>query len=130
MADFEIIEADFQQYYHLDVSTLGFRRYARLLINLPAESRFVRKYSPFRDWSWDKEMQAQILRAVDTIATLYANTHRKKGQKALESPELVQPDYVARAKKDAKRQKRDDQAATLGELKAFFEKRNNTARNI
>lgn len=101
-----------------------------MLTNLPVESRFVRKYSPFHDWNWDREIQAQILRTVDTIATQYANAHRKKGQKVLEPPELVQPDYVAKAKKDAKQQKRDDQAAALVELKEFFEKRNNAARNI
>ncbi|MBR5495299.1 MAG: hypothetical protein IKV71_06705, partial [Psychrobacter sp.] len=68
MADFEIIEADFQQYYNIDVSTLGFQRYARLLINLPLEARFIKKYVPSKDWDFDKETQSRILMMLDVIS--------------------------------------------------------------
>lgn len=45
-----MIEADFQQYYGLDVSDAGVSRHLtygrleRLLLNLPVQSRFCRKY--------------------------------------------------------------------------------------
>jgi len=124
VADFEIIEADFQQFYNLDVSTLGFRRYARLLVNLPEDSRMVKKYSPFKDWNWDKEMQSQILRAVDTMTTTYINSNRKKGSKKLKPPELVQPDYVKKAKKKLGEEQKIKAREKQEELAEFFRKRN------
>ena len=107
MADFEIVEADFQQYYNLDVSTLGFQRYARLLINLPLESRFVQKYSPFKDWNWDKEVQSRILQMLDLISCHLVNMHRKKGTKAVKVGEQFQPDFVLEAKKALKNEKKE-----------------------
>ena len=130
MADFEIIEADFQQFYHLDVSNLGFQRYARLLVNLPVESRFVCKYSPFKDWNWDREIQSQILHAVDTIATMYANAHKKKGAATIKTPPLPQPDYVEKAKKQAKRAKREESKLDQIDLAEIFEKRNNKVNKL
>ena len=124
MADFEIIEADFQQFYNLDVSTLGFRRYARLLVNLPEDSRMVKKYSPFKDWNWDKEMQSQILRAVDIMTTTYINSNRKKGAKKLKPPEQVQPDYVKEAKKKLGEDRKIKAREKQEELAEFFRKRN------
>lgn len=130
MADFEIVEADFQQFYHLDVSSLGFRRYARLLVNLPAESRMVQKWSAFKDWSWDKEVQSQILRMLDLISCNMVNMNRKKGTRPLKVGEQFQPDYVKQAKKDAKKQKREESAVTQEELADIFEKRNSKVKKL
>lgn len=125
MEDFEIIEADFQQYYHLDVLSIGFRKYTRLLVNLPSESRFVTKYSPFRDWNWDREIQAQILHVLDIISVNYVNANRKKGAKKAKAPELAQPEYVKKAKKEAEAEKHHQiSEAEKDDLKAFFEARN------
>lgn len=130
MADFEIVEADFQQYYNLDVSQMGFRRYARLLINLPPESRFIQKYSPFKDWNWDKEVQAQILHAIDVFATMYANSHRKKGSSTIKPPELIQPEYVVLAKQQAKKDKKAMNRDNQKDLSDIFEKRNNKVKKL
>jgi len=130
VADFEIIEADFQQFYTLDVTTIGFRRYARLLVNLPPESRFVQKCSPFKDWSWDKEVQTQILHAIDMFSAMYANAHRKKGSQPIKAPEVVQPDYVIEAKKKAKEAKREQNGVEQKELAELFNKRNNKVKDI
>lgn len=130
MADFEIIEADFQQYYNIDVSKLGFQRYARLLINLPEESRFIRKISPFQDWNWDKEIQSQILHTLDIIAVQYANSHRKKGSVAIKIPQQIQPEYVKKAKKDATSNKKDDNRKIQKDLSEIFERRNNRIKKV
>ena len=130
MADFEIIEADFQQYYGLDVSLLGFRRYARLLLQLPPESRMVQKYSPFKDWNWDREVQSQILHAIDTFAAMFANANRKKGAKPIKAQEQPQPDYVKKAKKEVKEGKKEDNKSTQEELAEFFSKKNNQVKSI
>lgn len=125
MADYEIIEADFQQYYNLDVSELPFQRCARLLVNLPASSRFVQKYSPFRDWDWDKEVQSRILQMLDLISCHLVNMHRKKGTKALKVSDQFEPDYVSKAKKELKKQKKEQMADSNARLAELFEKRNN-----
>lgn len=130
MADFEIIEADFQQYYNLDVSSLGFRRYARLLVNLPLESRFVQKYNPFKDWDWDKEVQSRILQMLDLISCHLVNMHRKKGTKAIKAGEQFQPDYVKDAKKQIKSDKREEAKQDQQDLAEIFEKRNNKVNKL
>lgn len=130
MAEFEIIEADFQQYYNLDVATLKFQRFARLLVNLPTESRFIQKFSPFKDWTWDKEIQSQILHTLDTMVTMYSNAHRKKGHAPIKTPPQVQPDYVEQAKKDAKKQKKEDLQVDQADLAEIFEKRNNQVNKL
>ena len=130
MADFEIIEADFQQFYNLDVMSLGFQRYARLLVNLPMESRFIQKYSPFKDWDWDKEVQSRILQMLDLISCHLVNMNRKKGTKALKVSDQFQPDYVKKAKKDIKKQKKETAATNQEELASIFEKRNSEVKEL
>lgn len=130
MADFEIIEADFQQFYNLDVMSLGFQRYARLLVNLPMKSRFIQKYSPFKDWDWDKEVQSRILQMLDLISCHLVNMNRKKGTKALKVSDQFQPDYVKEAKKDVKKQKKETAAANQEELASIFEKRNSEVKEL
>lgn len=130
MADFEIIEADFQQFYNLDVSSLGFQRYARLLLNLPIESRFVQKYSPFRDWDWDKEVQSRILQMLDLISCHLVNMHRKKGTKPVKVGEQFQPDYVKEAKKEIKAGKKESAKEAQEDLAKIFEKRNSKVKKL
>lgn len=130
MADFEIIEADFQQYYHLDIATLGFQRYARLLMNLPMESRFIQKYSPFKDWNWDKEVQSRILQMLEIIFCSVANMHRKKGTKPLRPGEQFQPDYVKNAKKSTKKEAKEFAREEGEALAEIFEKKNNKVTKL
>lgn len=130
MADYEIIEADFQQYYNLDVATLGFCRYARLLANLPMGSRFIQKYSPFRDWDWDKEVQSRILQMLDLISCHLVNMNRKKGTKAMKVQEQFQPDYVREAKKQLKSDKKETNKEVQEDLAKIFESRNKDAKKM
>lgn len=130
MADYEIIEADFQQYYNIDVATLGFCRYARLLVNLPMESRFIQKYSPFKDWDWDKEVQSRILQMLDLISCHLVNMNRKKGTKALKVQEQFQPDYVKDAKKQLKSGKKESNKEAQEDLAEIFESRNNNVKKL
>lgn len=130
MADFEIIEADFQQYYNLDIASLGFQRYARLLSNLPIESRFVQKYSSFKDWNWDKEVQSRILLVLESIHCSMINMHRKKGTKPLKPGEQFQPDYVKKAKNDTKKEAKKVAKEEQEDLSALFEKKNNKVNKL
>jgi len=90
----------------------------------------VQKYSPFKDWNWDKEIQSQILQAIDMFMVMYANANRKKGSKKIQPPELMQPDYVKKAKKNTKEQTKEDMKAKQKDLAEIFTKRNNQVKSI
>ena len=90
----------------------------------------MQKYSPFKDWNWDREIQSQILRSIDAIATIYANTHRKKGTSAIKAPDQVQPDYVVKAKKDAKIKRKKSSRLAQESLARLFEDRNKNTKQI
>lgn len=124
MADFEIIEADFQQYYGLDVISVKFRRFARLLLNLPVTSRFIQKYTPSKDWDFDKETRSRILMELDIISCQISNLFKKKGAKARKPDKQFQPKYVEQAKKDAEKEKKAENMAIQDNLAEIFEKRN------
>ena len=129
MADYEIIEADFQQYYHLDIAEVKFRRYARLLLNLPPESRMVQKYSAFKDWNWDKEVQVQILHSLDVLVAMYANSHKKKSTAPIKAPPLIQPKYVEEAKKELAGKPKVTEEEKENII-AYFEQRNSQVSKI
>lgn len=75
-------------------------------------------------------MQSQILHALDTMVTVYCNAHRRKGQSPIKAPKQVQPDYVEQAKKDAKKQKKEDLQLDQQDLAEIFEKRNNQVNKL
>ena len=94
------------------------------------ESRYMQKYLPFKDWDWDKEVQSRILQMLDVIACQIANTHRKKGAKALKPQEQFQPDYVKDAKKQVKRNKKEDAKEDQAELAKIFGERNKNIKKL
>lgn len=120
--EYEVIIADFQQYYNLDVRPIiqhEFRRFSVLLLQLPPESRFMQKIIPSRDWNWDKEVQSRILQTLDAILCQLANLFRKSGQESLKPGEQFQPDYVKRAKEEAQSLARAEAAISNDEMVAM-----------
>ena len=130
VADYEIIEADFQQYYNIDIATLKFCRYARLLVNLPMESRFFRQYVESKDWNWDKEVQSRILLMLDIISCQISNMGKKKGAKPRKPDEQFQPSYVKEAKKHAERKKKEANLEEMEDLRAIFSEKNRGVRQL
>jgi len=135
--DFALVEADFQQYYHLDVVELAsrkFTKYARLLENLPPESRFISKYNPLHDWDFGREMQSQTIQILDVISCQLYNMNRGKGKKALQPREQFQPDYVKKAKKELfgkiAEDKREENRELIDQSKAYWEKKNYKAKKL
>lgn len=135
MEEFALVEADFQQYYQLNLDEAfdqmldrprGFLRYARLFAGLPPESRIMKKLNPVGSWSWKDETLSRILYELSSIqATLY-NTNRKKGAKALKPDEQYQPDYVDEAKKAYQEWKKEQEAQKedIAAMDAFWKARN------
>lgn len=131
MEAFALVEADFQQFYHLDLVQVvneryGFLRFCRLFVNLPAEGRLKTKYAPAGGWTYRDETLSRILHEIADLKSVTYNSKRKKGQKPIKTPEQFQPDYVKKAKDDyIKRQKKlrnrkEDAAA----MRNFWQSRN------
>lgn len=120
--EYEVIIADFQQYYNLDVRPIiqhEFRRFSILLLQLPSESRFMQKIIPSKDWNWDKEVQSRILRTLDVISCQFANLFRKNGQESIKPGEQFQPDYVKHAKEEAQSLAKADMTISEDEMAAM-----------
>lgn len=75
-------------------------------------------------------MQSQILLAIQNLGKLYIDANRKKGR--ARSPEIkqMQPDYVAEAKKEMERERKEDAGMDLEEFKDIFEKRNYKVKKV
>lgn len=133
--DYEIILADFQQFYHMDVRPLiqhEFSRYAALLWNLPFESRFIQKYCQTKDWDWGKETQSRILHTLETISCQFANMMKKQGQAAARPSEQFQPDYVKEAKRQAEQKESASRKLTqedMGDIKQFWQNHNSKVKS-
>lgn len=136
MAEFSIVEADFQQYYTINLEHYlhtmksthkGFKRFARLLQNLPEQSRVMRRFNPLKDWDWDKEIQSQILLALNRLEAMYVNSHKKKGARAVKEPVQTQPDYVKKVKEEYEKNQKASKEITEDEMpdfEAFWKARN------
>lgn len=75
-------------------------------------------------------MQSQILRSIDTFATMFANSNRRKGKAPMKAPKQTQPDYVEKAKKDMVKQKTEENKEEQRSLAEIFEKRNSEIKQI
>jgi hypothetical protein len=133
--EFGLVEADFQQYYHLNLETIhlkmvtkgrGFLRYARLFANLPSNSRTMIKLAPAGNWSWSDETASRILSELSELKALTYNAKRKKGQKPMKPDQQFQPDYIKEAKDEyIKWQKeQSNDRDEIDTMKAFWQARN------
>ena len=129
MENFALVEADFQQYYNIDLDLLysdgetGYLRYARLFSQLPPTSRIMRKLVPANSWEWNDEVQSRILAKLDSINTNIYNSNRKKGSKAEKPDPQFQPDYVKEVKDEfLEQQKRKE--ADVDQMREFWKARN------
>ena len=99
------MEADFQQYYGIDLDATikeSFPRLSRLFTQLPGTSRVVTTINPLKDWDWDKETQSLSLNKLDQISVILANMFRGKGKPPAKVAEQWQPDYVKEAKEESR----------------------------
>ena len=90
----------------------------------------MKKYIPSKDWDFDKETQSRILLMLDVISCQLSNMFKKKGTKPRKPDEQFQPDYVKEAKKDAKKQKKEDSIEAQKDLAEIFENRNNKVKSL
>lgn len=135
MEEFALVEADFQQYYQLDLDAIyskmigdgvGFLRYARLFANLPSDSRIMKEVSPAGDWTWNNETQSRVLYELSQVKAILYNSKRGKGQKPIKSDEQFQPDYVKDLKEEYLKWKKEQevQKEDIDAMRAFWQARN------
>lgn len=135
--EFSLVEADFQQYYHLnlleacpyaDGRRSGFLRYARLFENLPAASRIFRKLVPAASWTWRDETLSEILRELNTLTTITYNMNKRKTAQTAKVMKKFEPDYVAETRERLEKEKKAQQAEEQAELKEFWQQLNPNAQ--
>ena len=135
--EFSLVEADFQQYYHLnlleacpyaDGRRSGFLRYARLFENLPVESRIFRKLLPAASWTWHDETLSEILRELNTLTTITYNMNKRKTAPTAKVMKKFEPDYVAETRERLEKEKKAQQAEEQAELKEFWQQLNPNAQ--
>ena len=125
-----MIEADFQQYYNLNVEVelenTRFSRLLRLIRNLPIESRFVQKYNELKEWDWDREVQSRILMKLDELYCAYLNAHRKKGAKKIKPEKQFQPEWIEKFKIEHRKRSRhkDWGDENIDKIRSFWRSRN------
>lgn len=90
----------------------------------------MRKYTPSKDWNWDRETQSRILMMLDVISCQLSNMFKKKGKKPRQPDKQFQPDYVEKAKKEAEGEKKILNKNAQKDLAEIFEKRNNKVKDI
>lgn len=135
--EFGLVEADFQQYYHLnlleacpyvDGRRSGFLRYARLFENLPVESRIFRKLVPAASWTFRDEILSEILRELNTLTTITYNMNRRKTAQPAKVMKKFEPDYVTEMRKQLDEERKKQQAEEQDDLKDFWQHLNPNAQ--
>jgi len=108
------LEADFQQYYNINLADAiindDFSRLARLAIQLPHNSRYIMKIDPTLAWGWSDlfaMIQAHSLRQLVWTKTKDATKKTPKN-----APEMIGPQYILDAMKKA--EKMADRGGRLG----------------
>lgn len=120
--EFEVLEADFQQYYGIDLIKMlrngGFSRFCRLAINLPQQSRFYVKLYPEVQWTWQEELLSNIFMAITNFNVDYHNANRAKGNPAVKRIEKpFRPNYdKPEHEKDLEKERRKQQVKKAKEF--------------
>lgn len=108
--DADEIEADFQQYYQIDVHEMirsgGFSRASRLLFQLPPDSRFVHKHNPMASWSWSDMFNMMIAHSLRQL--VWAKTKDAQKKVPTGQPQLIGPEYVLKSIREANKRREQE----------------------
>jgi hypothetical protein len=90
---FDELEADFQQYYNLDVRTVMPARAARLMFQLPRSCRVFVALAPSNQWGWSEMLLNKANYALEVLAWQNANEGKKQHEQT-EKPVPFEPDFM------------------------------------
>lgn len=116
------LEADFQQYYGLDIAKIDKERASRLACQLPRQSRVLVAMDQSNLWSNGDIELIQIANGIETIKWQLANQGRKKGRTSPPKPYI--PDELKTLAKRVQREKtaksQDLEPHTIDEMKRIL----------
>lgn len=94
---YDELEADFQQYYNLDISTIKNSRASRLMFQLPHNSRTFKKINPASEWGWKELYLAKAVDGINTLIWMNSKDAKNKSKR----PKTVIPDSIMKEFKKA-----------------------------
>lgn len=90
---FDELEADFQQYYNLDIADVKPARAARLFTQLPSNARVFVALKPANQWGWAEVLLNKIDYILEILAWQNANEGKKVSQQT-EKPTIYIPEFM------------------------------------
>ena len=90
------MEADFQQYYGLDISTVDLCRASRLLFQLPVSGRVITTLNPKAQWGWQEFLANKTNFLLEMIVWQNATPTKPKdkAKHKAEKPKPFIPDFM------------------------------------
>lgn len=110
-SNYDEIEADFQEFYHLNFGEVEIERASRLLFQLPKKSRFMRLLQPANNWDWNEVLLNNISYYLQILAWQNTKDAQEEGER--NAPTIYLPDFM----KDAED---NTESMDIDELKAFL----------
>lgn len=115
------MEADFQQYYGIDVNdpnAVSFARMARLLFQLPRECRVFAQVAPATQWGWSEILANKANYLLETLAWMKTKDATKKFPQ--HKPKPFVPDFMPSSPEGE--MNRDVEAHTIDEIREILAK--------
>lgn len=89
----------------IDSGARGFVRAARLFLQLPSRSRYVKKIEPLAGWEWSDMYLMQIAFSIRQL--VWSKTKEAQKKVPTGQPQLVAPDFIHKAIKEAEKKRGD-----------------------
>lgn len=86
------LEADFHQYYNLDIAGIDRDKAARLMFQLPETSRVKLKVQPANTWGWSEMLLNKISYQLDLLA--WQNTEDAANHRTDSAPTMYIPPFL------------------------------------
>ena len=112
---FDELEADFQEYYNLDIALVDKARAARLLFQLPSKSRTFVKQKPELQWGYEELFANKMVFYLETLVWQKSKDAAKKFP--LLQPKLFIPEFMQAVMTDPTKTTIDGEAHTTEDIK-------------
>lgn len=114
---FDELEADFQQYYNLDISQVPRARAARLLYQLPQNCRTFCKIEPANQWGWREILLNKANYTLELLAWQNTQDATKKPPRNIPKPFI--PDFMRNVDK-TRTMSKDSVALDVDDMREFL----------
>jgi len=94
---FDELEADFQEYYNLDIAQVKSERAARLLFQLPHKSRVYTAISPANTWGWEEVLANKTAHLLELLVWMKTKDAQKRSPR--NKPRPFVPEFMKKKTK-------------------------------